>query len=115
MGGCVGTTRHGGRGSRRPSAYSESTSSALHTTHTKNKPLRRDKIRCVFFRVTFTQMSNNFDAIFASTSMCGGDLMERVMNKYVPPTPQKKCITSLWKFSGTYQINAFYWNSIYTQ
>lgn len=47
MGGCVGTTRHGsgGRGSRRPSAFSESTSSALHTTHTKNKPLRRDKIR----------------------------------------------------------------------
>lgn len=47
MGGCVGTTRHGsgGRGSRRPSGFSESTSSALHTTHTKNKPLRRDKIR----------------------------------------------------------------------
>ena len=50
MGGCVGTARQGsgGRGSRRPSGFSESTSSALHTTHTKNKPLRRDKIRFEF-------------------------------------------------------------------
>lgn len=56
MGGCVGTHRHRhrhrhasgsrrGQGSRRPSAFSDSTSSALHTTHTKNKPLRQDKIR----------------------------------------------------------------------
>lgn len=47
MGGCVGTQRgNGGRGSRRPSAFSDSTSSGLHGgTATKNRPLRHEKIR----------------------------------------------------------------------
>ena len=47
MGGCIGTQRgHGGRGSRRPSAFSDSTSSGLHGgTATKNRPLRHEKIR----------------------------------------------------------------------
>ena len=46
MGGCVGTQRGNGRGSRRPSGYSDSTSSGLHGgTATKNRPLRHEKIR----------------------------------------------------------------------
>ena len=47
MGGCVGTQRgNGGRGSRRPSGFSDSTSSGLHGgTSTKNRPLRHEKIR----------------------------------------------------------------------
>lgn len=47
MGGCVGTQRgQNGRGSRRPSAFSDSTSSGLHGgTSTKNRPLRHEKIR----------------------------------------------------------------------
>ena len=47
MGGCVGTQRGSrSRGSRRPSAFSDSTSSGLHGgTSTKNRPLRHDKIR----------------------------------------------------------------------
>jgi len=47
MGGCVGTRRgNNGHGSRRPSAFSDSTSSGLHGgTSTKNRPLRHEKIR----------------------------------------------------------------------
>ena len=47
MGGCVGTRRgNNGHGSRRASAFSDSTSSGLHGgTSTKNRPLRHEKIR----------------------------------------------------------------------
>ena len=47
MGGCVGTRRrNNGHGSRRTSAFSDSTSSGLHGgTSTKNRPLRHEKIR----------------------------------------------------------------------
>ena len=50
--------------------------------------------------------------------MCGGVLLERLTNKYVPP-PQKSVSypnrrTSLWKFLPD-SIHAFYGNSIYTQ
>ena len=42
----MGTQRGHGRGSRRPSAFSDSTSSGLHGgTATKNRPLRHEKIR----------------------------------------------------------------------
>ena len=46
MGGCVGTNRNGSRGSRRPSGFSDSTSSGLgHPGQHKNRPLRHEKIR----------------------------------------------------------------------
>lgn len=46
MGTARGNGGGGGRGSRRPSAFSDSTSSALHGgTATKNRPLRHEKIR----------------------------------------------------------------------